>query len=71
MDTAEDKTIIELKGPEELLKPKCSVKKSEETLMHTIQELGFPGGSVGKESTCNAGNTGDMAWIPGLERYLP
>ena len=29
---------------------------------------GFPGGSVGKESTCNAGDIGDTGWIPGLER---
>ena len=27
--------------------------------------MGFPGGSVGKESTCNAGNAGS---IPGLGR---
>ena len=27
--------------------------------------LGFPGGSVGKESTCNAG---DLGFIPGLGR---
>ena len=27
--------------------------------------LGFPGGSVGKESTCNAG---DLSSIPGLRR---
>ena len=27
--------------------------------------LGFPGGSAGKESTCNAG---DLDSIPGLER---
>ena len=27
--------------------------------------LGFPGGSAGKESTCNAG---DLGWIPGLGR---
>ena len=26
---------------------------------------GFPGGSNGKESTCNAG---DLGWIPGLGR---
>ena len=30
---------------------------------------GFPGGSVGKESACNAGEAGDMAFIPGLGRY--
>jgi len=27
---------------------------------------GFPGGSVGKESTCNAGDSGDMGSFPGL-----
>ena len=26
--------------------------------------LGFPGGSVGKESTCNLGDTGDLGSIP-------
>ena len=31
------------------------------------QEGGFPGGSVGKESTCNVGDTG---LVPGLERSL-
>ena len=29
-------------------------------------ELGFPGGSAGKESACNAG---DLSLIPGLGRY--
>ena len=29
---------------------------------------GFPGGSVGKESFCNAGDTGDKGLIPGLGR---
>ena len=28
-------------------------------------QMGFPGGSDGKESTCNAG---DLGWIPGLGR---
>ena len=28
----------------------------------------FPSGSVGKESACNAGDTGDMGSIPGLGR---
>ena len=32
--------------------------------------LGFPGGSVGKESACNAGGTGDMGSILGLEDPL-
>ena len=30
--------------------------------------VGLPGGSVGKESTCNAGDAGDMGSIPGLGR---
>ena len=29
---------------------------------------GFPGGSVGKESACNAGDAGDKGSIPGLGR---
>ena len=31
-----------------------------------IQKLGFPGGSDGKESACNAGDWGS---IPGLGRF--
>ena len=30
--------------------------------------LGFPGGSAGKESTCNVENPGDLGSIPGLGR---
>ena len=30
--------------------------------------MGFPGSSVGKESTCNAGVAGDEGLIPGLGR---
>ena len=30
---------------------------------------GFPHGSVGKESACSAGDTGDINLIPGLGRY--
>ena len=30
--------------------------------------LGFPSGSVGKESACNAGDIGDMGSVPGLGR---
>ena len=30
---------------------------------------GFPNGSAGKESTCNAGDTKDMGSTPGLERF--
>ena len=31
---------------------------------------GFPGGSVGKESTCNAGDKGDVGSVPRLGRSL-
>ena len=30
--------------------------------------FGFPDGSAGKESACNAGDTGDMGLIPGSGR---
>ena len=30
--------------------------------------MGFPGGSMGKESTCNAADTGDTGLIPELGR---
>ena len=32
-----------------------------------ISDKGFPGGLVGKESTCNAEGTGDMGLIPEQE----
>ena len=35
--------------------------------MITIKQ-GFPGGSAGKESACNAGDTGDVVSIPGSGR---
>ena len=56
--------------------PKISVTKSlclesEEYALfisfHTPIQ-GFPDGSAGKESTCNAGDTGDADLIPGLGR---
>ena len=31
--------------------------------------MGFPGGSVGKESACNAGDPGDMGSVPGSGRF--
>ena len=31
--------------------------------------MGFPGGSVGKESAFKAGDAGDMGSIPGLGRF--
>jgi len=35
-------------------------------MLYIYLELGFPGGSNGKESACNAG---DLGSIPGLGRY--
>ena len=32
--------------------------------------ISFPGGSVGKESTCSAGDAGDTGLIPGSGRSL-
>ena len=32
--------------------------------------VGFPGGSAGKDSACSAGDTGDTALIPRLEKSL-
>ena len=39
------------------------------SLQFAITQQGFPGGSVGKESACNAGDTGDKGLIPGLGRF--
>ena len=36
--------------------------------IHTHHGLPFPDGSPGKESTCNAGDKGDVDLIPGLGR---
>jgi len=33
-----------------------------------MEEKGFPGGSVGKESLCNAGDSGEVGSIPGSGR---
>ena len=33
-----------------------------------MASLGFPDGSAGKGTTCNAGDTGDVGLIPGLKR---
>ena len=35
-----------------------------------LRLLGFPGCSVGKESTCNAEDAGDVDSNPGLGRFL-
>ena len=36
----------------------------------SIQDNGFPDGSMSKESACNAGDTEDMGLIPGSGRSL-
>ena len=36
-----------------------------QSIQYSTGKLGFPGGSVGKESTCNMG---DLGSIPGLGR---
>ena len=36
--------------------------------IHTRNGMGFPAGSVGKKSACDAGDTGDSSLIPGLGR---
>ena len=33
-----------------------------------VGDLGFPGGSVGQQAKCNAGDTGDADSVPGLGR---
>ena len=38
--------------------------KSEHWILNDI--MGFPGGSAGKESSCNAG---DLGSVPGLGRF--
>ena len=35
----------------------------------TTENEGFPSGSAGKESTCNAEDAGDMDSIPGSGRF--
>ena len=48
------------------------VSKSSFVNFNAISEggEGFPHDSVGKESTCNAGDTGDSGLVPGLGRSL-
>ena len=42
---------------------------SQLSLFHiTLGFQGFPNGSMGKESTCNAGDIGDVGSIPGSGR---
>ena len=34
----------------------------------SLIKMGFPVGSAGKESLCNAGDTEEAGWSPGLKR---
>ena len=45
--------------------------KSEKGKDHIIWTLGFPGGSDGKESACNAGDTRDAGSIPSSSERFP
>ena len=45
-----------------------ALKKHFKTIYLTL--MGFPGDSLGKESSCNPGDAGDMGSIPGLGRSL-
>ena len=51
---------------------RISTTKGSERKMHFIMchptKIDFPGGSVVKESACNAGDTGDVSSIPGSGR---
>ena len=53
---AMQETLVRFLGREDLL---------EKGWLPTPVFLGFPGGSAGKESTCNVG---DLGWMLGLER---
>ena len=37
--------------------------------LSSIEKEGFPGGSMGKEFACSAGDTGDTGSVPGLGRF--
>ena len=37
--------------------------------LYQVLQMGFPGGSAGKESACNAGAKGEVGSIPGLGRF--
>ena len=38
-------------------------------ILNISKLMGFLGGSVGRESTCNAGDAGDSGSVPGLGRF--
>ena len=51
-----------------LSREKGATEKHRATQLASKKEKGFPDGSAGKESACNAGDTGDVGLIPGSGR---
>ena len=49
---------------------KYHLKKEEPSFTWSMSTMVFSDGSAGKESFCNAGDTGDSGLIPGSERSL-
>ena len=48
---------------------RCMIKaQGNNQKPRSLIKMGFPDGSAGKESPCNAGDTGEVVWRPGLER---
>ena len=53
---------------ETLSREKGATEKHRATQLASKKEKGFPDGSAGKESACNAGDTGIAGSIPGPGR---
>ena len=48
---------------------RCMIKaQGNNQKPRSLIKMGFPDRSAGKESPCNAGDTGEVGWSPGLER---
>ena len=52
------------------MESKYSSQIQDEIISTYMENLGFPGSSVVKNSPANAGDTGDVGVIPGLGRSL-
>ena len=61
-------TRVRSLGREELLEKEMATHSSTSAFSSIITFTGFSCGSAGKESTCNAGDTGGVGLIPGLGR---
>ena len=51
-----------------LLQEDIQAENKQEYVVHPLQCMGFPGGSVVKNLPANAGDVGDKGWIPGSGR---